>query len=114
MYWNLIVLVLCFLMTAFLLWKEYKRPEKAWLFVRIITSVLTVASLACLAFSFTVSTKESVNATDVILLTEGYNSDSVQQVMRKYQVDKTYTGDKALSAFNAEYIPDLAAFKQQG
>src|SRR5688572_15300842 len=103
MYWALIVLVVCSLQMVFLVWKEYKRPNKAWLWVRIITSVLAVTCLACLAFPLTVRSKQSVSGSDVILLTKGYSDDLVQQVIEKHQIGKIYTGDKTIKAFNALY-----------
>jgi len=114
MYWTPGVVIGCFLLLAFLLWKEYKRPNKAWLSVRILASLLAVGSLACLAFPFSIRTEQTTNTSTVVLLTEGYNYDSVQQVIKRLQPGKIYTNDKKIKAFNAVYLPQIGKLKQQG
>ncbi|RYZ29374.1 MAG: hypothetical protein EOO10_06525 [Chitinophagaceae bacterium] len=114
MYWTLGVLLGCFLQLAFLLWQEYKRPNKAWLPLRILASLLAVVCLACLAFSFPIRTEQTANTSAVVLITEGYNDDSVQQVIKRLQPGKVYTNNKTIKAFNAVYLPEIGQLKQQG
>ena len=46
--WDYIVLGSCFLLLAFLLWMEWRRPDRARLFWRSAAAVVAVGALACL------------------------------------------------------------------
>jgi hypothetical protein len=112
MYWNITVIVLCLLLLLFLLWKEIKRPNKLWLTVRIIASTLCITSLACLALPLTIKqTAKAGNMASYILLTEGFNNDSVRSFLKDNSNAKIYTTDKKINSFNATYIPDATRFE---
>jgi hypothetical protein len=112
MYWNVTVIILCLLLLLFLLWKEIKRPNKLWLSVRIIASTLSVTSLACLALPLTINRTAKANSiSSYILLTEGFNSDSVQSVLKDNSNAKIYTTDKKINSFNPSHIPDATVFE---
>ena len=111
---SLLVLVVCLLLLSFLLWKEWRRQNKAWLSVRVVCSVLAVTGLACLALPISITKKQTVDRKAVVLLTAGYNSDTLQQVLKQENIDKVYTIDKNVKAANAVYLPDAALIKAQG
>lgn len=109
MYWNVIVISLCSLLLIFLLWKEVKWQNRSWLVARIIASVLTVVSLALLALPVTIQKQQTNNSVTVILLTEGFNNDSVQTISSANNDVKIFTTSKAIKAFNATYITDASS-----
>lgn len=111
MFWNLIVIALCLLLFFFLIWKEIKRSDKSWLAARIVASVFAVISLFCLAISVTINQKQKTgNSKVAILLTEGFNNDSVQRIVSANRDAKIFTTNKAIKAFNATYITDVTLF----
>lgn len=75
--WNYVVICLCILLLALLIWKETTRFNKAHLIGRTIASIIAVAALACLAFAFNIKNQSVNKNTSAILLTDGYNKDSV-------------------------------------
>ncbi|MFT3827136.1 MAG: hypothetical protein QM731_24635 [Chitinophagaceae bacterium] len=91
-YWNYIIIALCLLLLAFLLWKEVKRDNKARLTARIIATCITLAALACLALPISYSkTVSADNNNSAILITDGYNADSLKAFQRTSPGIKTYT-----------------------
>src|SRR3954463_7619257 len=84
MEWNHAIIAMSLLLLCFLLWKEVTRAKKSRLVWRIIASVLAIVSLACIALHVSIkSTKTISNVNEAILLTEGYDKDSVQKFMAK-------------------------------
>ncbi|MDB5192555.1 MAG: hypothetical protein JWQ96_2118, partial [Segetibacter sp.] len=81
--WIYIVAGLSFLLLAFLFWKETNRVNKTGLVWRILASVLAVASLACLALPITYNKTTRIDsAKEAVLLTEGFNADSLSAFLR--------------------------------
>jgi hypothetical protein len=81
MSWNILVLIICCLIAVFAVWKEYNRPVRARLVLRIIASLLAVVALTCIAISITYS--KIINVGDehsAILLTAGFVPDSLKRV----------------------------------
>ncbi|MDB4999134.1 MAG: hypothetical protein JWR76_211, partial [Mucilaginibacter sp.] len=71
--WTYIVIIICILLAAGLVWQEVKRTNKHWLVWRITAVVIACATLACIALPLTYQTE--VNKADehkVILLTAGF------------------------------------------
>lgn len=109
--WIYIVVGLSFLLLAFLLFKEISRQNKSRLLWRILATVFAAVSFACLALPvryYQAKTSDSVN--EAILLTEGFNVDSLTTFLRSK--DKTipvFTLDeKLLSArkYSAAFVTD--------
>lgn len=77
--WNYIIIAVSCLLLCFLVWKEVVRTNKLRLIGRIMASVVSVVSLACIALpvSFHVR-KKSVFSNEAILLTNGFNADSLR------------------------------------
>lgn len=93
MNWTVIVLVICCLLAAFAVWKEYKRAARAYLVLRIAACLLSIIALACIVLpvSYTKDTTGFDNHS-VILLTKGFEPDS----LKSYKNNKLYTADKAI------------------
>lgn len=81
-HWNLIVTVLCVLLAAGLVIKEYRRTAKQWLAARIATTLLAVAALLWLTIPVTLS-GSNTKSTEAILLTESYQKDSISAIEQK-------------------------------
>ena len=78
MTWNLTVIIICVLLSVITAWLEYLRSNGSRLILRIIVSLIAIASLACLALPVTYKGKSSVNeGADAALLTSGYHIDSL-------------------------------------
>jgi hypothetical protein len=108
MYWNFLVIVLCLLLVAILIWREVKRRNKLWLAARIIASVLSIISLACLALPITIPhTLKETNSASSILITEGYDDDSIRRILHDNPGAKVYTTDKNIKYSKATYTPDV-------
>jgi hypothetical protein len=77
--WHYSYIVLSILLLIFLIWKEVKRPLQLRLWWRLIASTISVISLACLATTISYKTTQKSNGTKrkLVLLTDGYNSDSL-------------------------------------
>jgi hypothetical protein len=89
--WTYIVIIICILLAAGLVWQEVKRANKHWLVWRITAVVIACATLACIALPLTYQTE--VNKADehkVVLLTAGFDADSI------IKSAKTFTFDDAV------------------
>jgi hypothetical protein len=87
------------LLLVFLTWKEYHRPNRGRLPWRILATVGAVAGLACIALPISYRTASSTETTqDAVLLTEGFNSDSVSVFLRDRKSIPVYTYDASLTA----------------
>lgn len=87
------IIAACLLLAAFLVLKEVKRANKTRLAWRIAASLLAAASLIFLAIPV------YYNATDVavnkvVLLTDGYNKDSVDHFLKQNKNAVVYTKDQ--------------------
>jgi hypothetical protein len=67
-----------------LVWMEIKRPSKSLLVLRIVASIIAVFSLIFLILPFPYS-KSNKSTNEIILLTEGYNRDAVDQLKKSKQ-----------------------------
>ncbi len=116
--WIYIVSGLSFLLLAFLLWKEITRQNKSRLLWRILATVFAVVSFACTAFPIRYSrTKKIDSKNEAVLLTEGFNVDSLKSFLRSK--DKTipiYTIDETLISaenYNASLVTDPGSFSDK-
>lgn len=94
-------MIVCILLAAFAVWKEYARVNKSRLVLRMIAALLAVLALACVALPLTYQrdiVKQDKN--EVILLTQGYNTDSLKQ----YATVKTFTLDEKIKKENAKAV----------
>jgi hypothetical protein len=87
--WTYIVIIICTLLAAGLVWQEVKRANKHWLLWRIAAIVSACAALACIALPL--KYQREINKADehkVILLTAGFDADSLTN-----KKAKTFTFD---------------------
>jgi hypothetical protein len=104
------IIVASLLLALFLVWKEIRRPARAHLFLRLTASLLGVVALACLALPVNYSvTKAGNNSGTVVILTPGYNKDS----LATYKDLPQYTTEASLVSAGATLLPDLRWFLTQ-
>ena len=102
-----IVIIVSALLFLFLAWKEMKRPSRAQLSLRLVTTALAVAALACIIVPVSWTTKRQLaELKELLLLTSGASNDLPAQ----YKKLKTITTDPELASATIEFVPDLAAF----
>lgn len=93
MNWNTLVIVISLLLAAFGVWKEYARANKAHLVLRLISVLVAVAALACIALPLTYDSDVTAsNRPYAVLLTDGFNADSLP----KDANIKLFTAEKAI------------------
>jgi hypothetical protein len=93
MTWNITVIVICILIAAFAVWKEFARVNKSRLVWRVLTVIAAAVTLACIALPITYQVEVSKqNKKEAILLTEGFNEDS----LIRYSTTQLYTADVAI------------------
>lgn len=102
------------LLLSFLLWKEVARANKLRLVGRIIASVLAVVSLACIAFPVTIAFKKTViSSKEAILLTDGFNKDSVKSFINNTAEKlSVYTTDAGILQSANSFRPTLISLTQ--
>ena len=115
--WSYIVIVLSALLLLFLLWKEIKRKNKSRLLWRIVATILGVVSLACMALPVTYrATVQQSIGNEAVLLTDGFNADSVRRVINANANIPVLYFDRQIKAaeqYNAHYVADLSLLPQQ-
>ncbi len=87
MYWNYLVILICVLAFIFSVIKEYRRKNKQRLWLRVVASIVAIAALAALTLPITYWSETSRNDNEAVLLTAGFNADS----LTKYKNDSVYT-----------------------
>jgi len=88
-----IIIIACLLLAAWLVLKEIQRPDKGRLVLRIIASVLALASLVFLAIPVQFKATEISGEQEAILLTGGYDKDSVDAFLKQHKNTVVYTKD---------------------
>jgi hypothetical protein len=101
MNWNSIVMIVCMLLAAFAVWKEYVRVIKLHMGWRIVAALVAVLALACIALPLTYQ-KDTIkqDKNEIILLTQGYNVDS----LKPYATAKIFTLDEKIKKENAKAV----------
>ncbi len=99
--WNYIVIGLSAVLLAFLLWKEVNRSLRERLLWRIIANILAIVALASMAIDihYQVSNNSSTKKPS-ILLTNGYEEDSVASFIKAHSSVDTITLINAATASN--------------
>ena len=93
MNWTMIVLIVCCLVAAFALWKEYTRPAKRNLTLRILAVLLAVVALAGIILPIGYTKDITRDGHSGVLLTEGFASDS----LHNYKDSRILTADPKLN-----------------
>jgi hypothetical protein len=94
----------CLLLAIFLVWKEARRSNRSRLLLRILASILAVASLAFLAVPIYYNTVETVKFAEAILLTDGYNKDSTNAFLKQHKQAAVYTKEEYLQQNNIDIL----------
>jgi hypothetical protein len=77
--WNYMVIGLCVLLAVFLLWQEFSRAAKKWLWLRIIAVLTATAMMACIALPVSYRKEAGVDQPEeFILLTGGFHADNLK------------------------------------
>jgi hypothetical protein len=93
MNWNITVLIICFIVCAVAVWKEVIRINRARLGLRIVAVIVAAVALVGIALPLTyqVDTIQQ-NKPEVILLTTGFNPDSLS----RYNNSRLFTLDNSI------------------
>ncbi|MBE7171252.1 MAG: hypothetical protein INR73_11720 [Williamsia sp.] len=84
MSWNYIVIAGCLGTLAFVVWNELARPNRSRLVLRLIACLLAVVSLACMTIPLHwIQPAKNLSANTAVLLTEGYQADSVRNFLQQ-------------------------------
>jgi hypothetical protein len=92
MNWTYIVLLICLVLAIFAIWREVQRESKRNLVLRLVAIVVAIAGLACIILPITYESEISLNEKNqAVLLTDGYNADSLSAINtpRIYTLSKT-------------------------
>ncbi|HXB91922.1 MAG TPA: hypothetical protein VNU72_06520 [Puia sp.] len=91
----------CFLTLIWLLWLEYRRRDRSFRIARMIATSLAVAALAGILLPIAYAgRKDPSTGSEGVLLTEGYNADSVQAWLKDHPQQKTATPETFASLGN--------------
>lgn len=107
MQWNLLITGCSVLLIILLMIKEYRRPNRRLLGLRLLASVLAVGSLAGMALPLSFKTmKPAGSGGPLILLTEGATPDSVEKFLANRDL-RIYTTDTGLLKRFRDLRPEL-------
>ena len=102
-WFNYIVIGLCAVLLAFLLWKEVTRPHKVRLWWRIIATSVAMVAFAGMAIDIRYQISDaSHHQQQSLLLTDGYNADSVTAFIKAHQNIDTISLSEAATATNVQ------------
>jgi len=94
MNWTLSVIIICVILLLFFGWQEFKRADRRRLGWRLLAIALAVAALACLALPLTYNGHIPVAERSTgILLTNGFNKDSIPANAPVFITDKAILKD---------------------
>ena len=105
MSWSVTVVLLSLLLLILLVWQEVKRLNRPRLTARIIASLVAVASMACLALPLMIQKPKTKDAGTIILLTSGFDRDSVRGFLQQENNQSIFTFDRTITSFDAMYLP---------
>ncbi|SKB87246.1 hypothetical protein [Daejeonella lutea] len=108
---NWVIIILCFLVLAFICWKELLRKNKANLAFRLIASLVTVLALYFIARPLSFQRKlDPSKENTAVLLTEGYDKDSLAGLKNI----PIYSAEHSIASAskNVKFIPDLQYFSR--
>ncbi len=89
MNWTLSVIIICTVLAFLFSWQEYRRADHSRLLWRLMAIWIALAALACIALPISYRTTSSTTAqTDVVLLTDGFDRDSIPANVPMFTVDR--------------------------
>jgi hypothetical protein len=102
-----VIILLSVLLTALLVWKEWQRPKRKHLALRLTASLLAVAAFACMILPVRYHAASTPGkAGEIVVLTPGATKADLSNFSRI----PVYTTDPAQASASASYIPDLSWF----
>lgn len=112
--WNYIIIGLSFFLLCLMVWNEIKRANRLRLIWRIIASVVTAVSFACIALPVTVKVSKTFDASkEAVLLTDGFNNDSLRIFLnntgKQYPI---YTTETDILNSAQSFKPKLISYPQ--
>src|SRR5438309_804089 len=114
--WNYIVIVLSVILLVYMLWKEWNRANRKQLYVRLVVVIIAVGSFACLVLPITrIVSVADVKGQEAVLLTEGYDEDSVDRFVQEHYQIPIYA-DESVAKNGGRYKTQLiqgAQWEQQ-
>lgn len=100
--WHYIFIGLGLILLAFTCYKEYTRPNKKRLLLRLAASITAVACLTCMALNITY--KKAVQASgSAVITTDGYNKDSLAAFIKNNPGAPVYTFDEYIANGSVHY-----------
>ncbi|MFD1258151.1 hypothetical protein ACFQ3S_15190 [Mucilaginibacter terrae] len=116
MNWTLSVIIICVVLALMFSWQEYARPDRRRLPWRLLGIWLALAALACIALPIAYTGQVPLaNQSDAVLLTEGFNKDSIPNNAQVFTTDKiiqkSYAKAKLIGSA-AELVNRKPALKQ--
>jgi len=104
MNWNNLVVIICTIVAVLAVWKEFVRPNKAYLIWRISSVLVAVVALACIALPLTYNADlVKKDGGGAVLLTPGFNTDSLS----KYNNSRLFTIDKTIKNTRVKLLSSL-------
>jgi hypothetical protein len=104
---KLIELFLSIFLLMFLIFKEIKRTNKNWLVLRLIATIIAVASLFFLIYPIKFEVSQTVKKEEFTLLTKGANLDSVLKTnVQLFTLDSEIY--RSNSKNKIKFLPDLS------
>ncbi|MFD2514109.1 hypothetical protein ACFSRY_09550 [Pontibacter locisalis] len=94
-----------------LFWLAWRRPNRQRLVWRLLASAVAGISLVLLVFPPAV--QQAISPSTAVLLTEGFNSDSLDALLQKLEAKPQLYTYKTSSANNAVAVPSLHTLRQQ-
>jgi len=93
MNWNIAILIICFTVCAVAVWKEVVRINRAHFGLRIVAVIVAIVAFVGIALPLTYRVNTTLpNQPEVILLTTGFNPDS----LGKYNNSRLFTLDNII------------------
>ncbi|QQL49814.1 hypothetical protein [Mucilaginibacter ginkgonis] len=97
-----IIIIVCILLAIFAVWREIIRANKRNLWLRLAAVLFAIGALACIILPVSYSSiTDSVNGKQAVLLTDGFNADSISRndtvVTLSKSIAKTYPKAKLIN-----------------
>lgn len=95
------------LLLGMLIWRETKRTNRNMLVLRILASVVAIPAFVLLFVPLTYESTGAKAVNEIILLTPGYNSDSVRAFTRNSKLERPIFVSSAEMIEARVYMPDI-------
>jgi len=100
-FWHIVIVTL--LLWIIFAWKEWKQDNKSKLYLKLVLSFIALLSLAIIVLKPLINSK--INAFELAILTEGYDSERLDSLKKANKNIKSYTYTTNEPIINANQIP---------